>query len=217
MEKMRKNIWLMIFLALSLGFVAGDRARFYVLTRAPHSDFPEAVKDAQFVKFTDEIIRLEGGFVLSDSGATYAGISRGAHPDSPFVENGFIPNIYTCPRLKFIVSTCRDYYKRLHIHDLPQAISFLIYDFGINAGTYTSARTIQNLVFTDPRQVDGHIGPFTIAAIDNAIGDLSHDFSFARMSYYVRLVAQNPEKYGGEIDGWEDRTKKALKFSQQLK
>ena len=210
--------WLSIKAALFfwVGALFGMVFSYQYFTPSPHHEFREAIKDARFVKFTDEIIRLEGGFVLSDNGATYAGINRAAHPDSPLWKMD-LSQTSTHARAEVYRIYMQDYYKRLHIHNLPEQIGFLIYDFGVNAGNYRSARTIQSLVFTDPHQIDGHIGPFTIAAINGAKGDLTHEFSLARMSYYVRLVVQNPEKYGGEIDGWEKRTKKALKFSQQLK
>ena len=197
-------------------FIAGVFLHWYFFTPLPHPEFVGAVKDERFVTFTDEIIRLEGGFVLSDGGATYAGINRAAHPDSPLWKM----HLSTPPSEQVKAQVYREYmmgyYKRLRIADLPEQIGFLMYDFGVNAGNVTTAKTVQGLVFSDPRQVDGHIGPFSINAINGADDNLPHRFSFKRMSYYTHLVLRDPEKYGKDLGGWESRVNKALQFSQSL-
>ena len=196
--------------------IAGGFLHWYFFGPVPHPEFHEEVTDSQFVKFTDEIIRLEGGFVLSDGGATYAGINRAAHPDSPLWKM----HLSTPPSEQVKAQVYREYmmgyYKRLRIADLPEQIGFLVYDFGVNAGNVTSAKTVQGVVFSDPRQVDGHIGPFSINAINGADDNLPHRFSFKRMSYYTHLVLRDPEKHGNDLEAWESRVDKALQFSQSL-
>ena len=186
------------------------------LIDAPHIEFPQAMQDVRFRAFTDKVIMLEGGWKYANG--AYAGIDRRAHPDSPLWEMDLTQSQPSAQvRAQVYQTYMMGYYKRLRIADLPERIGFLMYDFGINAGNYTSAKAIQEIVFTDKRQIDGHMGPFTVGAILASEKDLPHEFSFAHIAYYAHLAAQNPAKYSKDIDGWVIRTRKAFKFSQTLK
>ena len=202
---------------LVLGLISGIYIGEYVYTPLPHIEFPQALQDARFRTFTDKVISLEGGWKLYPDGA-YAGIDRRAHPDSPLWKMDLTQSQPSEQVRNEVYQTyMMGYFKRLRIADLPERIGFLLYDFGINAGNYTAAKAIQEIVFTNPRQIDGHMGLFTVGAILASGKDLPHEFSFARIAYYAHLAAQNPAKYGKDIDGWVSRTRKAFNFSQTLK
>ena len=173
------------------------------------------MQDARFRAFTDKVIMLEGGWKYANG--AYAGIDRAAHPDSPLWQRDLTqPQPSEQVRNEVYHEYMMGYYKRLRIADLPERIGFLLYDFGINAGNYTSAKAIQEIVFTDKRQIDGHMGPFTVGAILASEKDLIHEFSFGRIAYYAHLAAQNPAKYSKDIDGWVLRTRKAFDFAKEL-
>jgi lysozyme family protein len=70
------------------------------------------------------------------------------------------------------------YWNVLRGHALPAGIDLTAFDFGVNAGTRCSAKLLQQALGFPPNQVDGYVGPQTLAAAAKAnaaqaIGDLA--------------------------------------------
>ena len=197
-------------LSFALGFWGGK----IYFQPEPHADLPTAISDSQFLAFTDEVISIEGGWKFHDG--QYAGIDSTAHPNSPLWSMDLSGQPSEQIRNTVYTIYMMEFFKRLRIADLPPEIAFCVYDFGINAGARESALTLQRILFTDPAQIDGHIGLFTIGATQSADGDIVHDFTYDRVKFYAHLALQNPEKYGADLHGWIDRAKRALNFAQGL-
>jgi lysozyme family protein len=69
------------------------------------------------------------------------------------------------------------YWNVLRGHALPAGIDLSAFDFGVNAGTRCSAKLLQQALGFPRGQVDGYVGPVTLAAAAKAnaaqvIGDL---------------------------------------------
>lgn len=64
-----------------------------------------------------------------------------------------------------------------------------LFDMGINAGTKTAIKILQEMLGTD---TDGVIGPNTLAKI-NSYGDrIIADYANARKMYYGKIIKKNP-------------------------
>jgi len=100
------------------------------------------------------------------------------------------------------------YYKQPKIDQLPSGkIQGLVFDWGVNAGTVTVIKKLQEIVGTKP---DGQIGKKTIKAVNDYIsknGEDSLAFSIlsSRSNHYNELIRQDPHKYGSYEKNWMNR------------
>ena len=202
--------WVVFIVGLLLGistnylFSPGDKSSEFEMPK---------IEDSAFLVMTNQIIEFEGGW--KEAANEYAGIDRSAHPNSPLWKLD-LSNEPTS-KIKTLVYSIymTEYYKVLRINDISHEIGFLIYDFGVNSGTRESSLVIQRVVFpTQPHQVDGHLGVFTVNALDNYKGKITEEFTFSRIEYYVGLSKSNPDKYGKYEQGWVNRAKNSYLFSQ---
>lgn len=109
----------------------------------------------------------EGGFVndpVDPGGATNHGITlatlrawRGAPVSVEDVRN------LTAEDAKPIYGT--NYWNPIRGDQLPPGVDLSVFDFGVNAGTRRTAEQLQEIVGVT---VDGHIGPKTLAAVNEA-------------------------------------------------
>lgn len=102
------------------------------------------------------ILKFEGGYVddpLDPGGETKFGISKRSYP------NLDIANL-TKDEAKAIYKA--DYWDKLNLDLLPPAIRLIVFDAGVNHGTFWAAKALQSLANV---KLDGHIGPITAAAI----------------------------------------------------
>ncbi len=56
-----------------------------------------------------------------------------------------------------------NYWNQLRCDALPRGIDLMVFDFGVNAGCVTSARLLQQALGFAGADVDGSIGPYTLA------------------------------------------------------
>ena len=107
----------------------------------------------------DRLIGHEGGYV-NDSrdpgGETKYGISKRAYPDVDI-------KALTLEQARTIYR--RDWWDRLQIDSLPEAIRFPMFDAAVNSGPGNAARWLQRAAGVAD---DGRIGPVTIAAVKAA-------------------------------------------------
>ena len=133
-----------------------------------------------------KIIKHEGGYVndpKDSGGETKYGISKRAYPRVN------IKNL-TLQDAKAIYK--RDYWDRIK-GDLieSQEIAESIFDFGVNAGTRTSAKMAQLILDV---VADGNIGPKTIEVMNNFNKDLfMSSFALAKVARYIYLCERNPK------------------------
>jgi lysozyme family protein len=104
-----------------------------------------------------------------------------------------------------------EYYKKPKIDQLPSdKVQGLMFDWGVNAGTGTAIKKLQELVGT---KADGKIGKKTVEAVNtyieaNGEDALVFDILNSRTNHYSNLVQSNPQKYGQYEHGWMNRINK---------
>jgi lysozyme family protein len=83
-----------------------------------------------------------------------------------------------------------------------QAVSNKVYDSGVNQGTGTAARLLQECLGV---AVDGDVGDKTLAAANALDGTaLAQTFKLARIAHYRETVAKNPND-AQYLDDWISR------------
>lgn len=115
---------------------------------------------------------------------------RQTHPGLP-------SDVWQAPQDQIEAIYKQNYWNALYCDSLPPGVDLAVFDHGVLAGIGTSAKLLETVVGTD---VDGEIGPLTIAAVAgmdpvSVVGQLCD----ARLAYYQSL---NRPKY---INGWTNR------------
>lgn len=84
---------------------------------------------------------------------------RQTHPGLP-------ADVWDAPQAEVVAIYREKYWDVMSCDDLPSGVDLAVFDFGVNSGPARSARYLQNIVI--PSEVDGEIGPNTIAATAQA-------------------------------------------------
>lgn len=58
-----------------------------------------------------------------------------------------------------------EYWNAVHADELPSGVDLAVFDMGVNAGVRRSALQLQTAIGMTGRQLDGAIGPVTLAAV----------------------------------------------------
>lgn len=163
------------------------------------------------------VLNNEGGYVNDPDdpgGETYKGIARKMNSKWPGWVNvdmakqkpNFPGNLENDAQLQDEIKTFYriNYWDKIKGDDLTsQEVADSIFDFGVNAGTGTSARLAQMVV---DATADGVIGPNSVAKI-NAFDPefFLASFALAKIARYINIVKKNPssKKY---FYGWVKRT-----------
>lgn len=170
---------------------------------------------ADFNKFAATLLELEGGYQNNSSDAgnyNSMGVNVGTNLgiSAPVYERyiGRPPTAFDM--LEITPAIARDiarvnYWDKLKLNQvLSQELANNVMDFGFNAGTGTSAKTLQSVLNDNGNSlvIDGAIGPQTIAAANNTPAAKVHnDFTDQREKYYRSL--NKPEF----LQGWLNRLK----------
>ena len=153
----------------------------------------------------------EGGYTnhpADPGGATNFGIIQrnldrwnGAHPELVFP--GDVKDL-TKEQAEAIYRA--DYWRWDDITDAAVAIK--LFDIGVNCGTGTSIKLLQkavNLLAASPINVDGHLGPKTLAAANAQAPDaLLQALRKVQEGYYQAIVDRNPSQ-SVFLKGWFNR------------
>ncbi len=138
-----------------------------------NSDWPAAI---QFV------LRMEGEYTLDPKdpgGETKWGISKKSYPSLDILN-------LTVEQAKEIYQ--RDFWAACSCDDLPTVFACVVFDTAVNQGTTKAKRILQMTLGVD---VDGIIGPKTIAAAAKADPRLAKKFLAYRMAEYIRTITKN--------------------------
>lgn len=165
---------------------------------------------SDFNKAYDEMMRLEGGYKLhrnaTETGDTYAGIYRTAHPKWPgwaFIDRGQTPP----------TQLVRDFYMvefwlpcacdKIDANNVAESV----FNFAVNTHPKTAVKLAQIVVGAAP---DGVPGPKTVAAI-NAFDPVLFDalFALAKIKRYAEICNKNRSK-SQFLLGWLNRTFEVL-------
>lgn len=164
----------------------------------------------------DDMIKREGGYkpheVSKDTGGfTFAGIARNYWPNWegwPFVDAGE----YETPRVKRLVFEFygANFWRPLGADGIESfVVASTIFDFGVNAGTGTSAKLAQEAVGATP---DGKIGPKTLAAINDVNEDIFLlRFALHKVDRYADIIRRN-QSQAKFLRGWINRTLEQAPF-----
>lgn len=96
------------------------------------------------------------------------------------------------------------------VQDMSLRTARAIYDFGVNAGIWHSARLLQRALGFTGDEVDGSVGPETLAAAAKADTRLLVDHLAERQSAYYRGLADFPTFGRGWLTRTEERKRAAL-------
>ena len=158
-------------------------------------------------KAFDELMKSEGGYVNdpNDRGSeTKYGISKRAYP------NLDIKNL-TLEQAKDIYY--KDYWCVCKCDNLPDAISFMVFDFCVNAGCNRAIKTLQKCVGVN---ADGVIGNQTIGACNSAnVHKVIEEYTQRKIDFYLSIVERNPNQKHF-LNGWINRVNKIEKICEGL-
>jgi lysozyme family protein len=90
-----------------------------------------------------------------------------------------------------------------YVDALPPGVDLSVFDMGVNAGIWRSARQLQQALCFSGEEVDGSIGPETLAAVDRFDARTLVANLADRQTAYYRSLAKFPI-FG---TGWLGRTK----------
>jgi lysozyme family protein len=170
---------------------------------------------ARFDKFFPTLLKHEGGFVddpLDPGGATNKGVTMGTFRASAQHYLGIEP---TLDNLKALSDAqAAKIYKPLYWDKVRgdqialQELADIVFDFQVNAGARASEllqRVLNELGAQPPLEVDGDIGPRTMAALAEADARAVYRrYKQGRIRYYRDLVARRPP-LGKFLNGWLKR------------
>ena len=146
-------------------------------------------------------LQQEGGFTDDPNdpgGATNYGITLGTlrnYTGNPDLGVADIQNI-SMDTVHAIYGS--DYWNRMRCDGLPAGVDLMVFDHGVNAGTGRSAMILQQAIGLTGAEVDGSIGPQTLAAAGQmAAAALINDLAARQRAYYQSLG--NFQRYGA---GW---------------
>jgi lysozyme family protein len=151
-------------------------------------------------------LKAEGGYVdnpADPGGATNLGITLATYrewADDPVLGPRQLRDIAGTTARAIYRSL---YWNPLRADDLPAGVDLSVFDMGVNAGIWRSARLLQRALDFTGNDVDGSIGPKTLAAAAHwNARSLIDDLAERQAEYYRGLV--NFPVFG---DGWLARTK----------
>jgi lysozyme family protein len=151
-------------------------------------------------------LRQEGGYVddpADPGGATNMGITLATYrewSDDPRLGDLQVKDM----TLKTASAIYRSrYWNPLRADALPPGVDLSVFDMGVNAGISRAARLLQQALGFIGDQVDGSIGPGTLAAADRLDARTLVNNLADRQTAYYRSLANFPI-FG---NGWLRRTK----------
>lgn len=150
-------------------------------------------------------LRQEGGYVddpADPGGATNMGITL-----ATYREWSDDPNLADIQVKDLTLRTARAIYRSLYWNPLradalPPGVDLSVFDMGVNAGIWRSARLLQLALGFTGDEVDGSIGPETLAAVDRFNAQTLVNNLADRQAAYYRSLVDFPT-FG---TGWLNRT-----------
>ena len=167
---------------------------------------------ASFDAFFPTLLKHEGGFVndpADPGGATNKGVTLGTFQSCAKQYLGIEP---TLANLKALTDAQAGkiykplYWDKVRGDDIAlQELANMVFDFQVNAGGSASKllqRVLNDLGAKPPLEVDGDIGPGTMAALKGADPKAVYRrYKQGRIDYYQDLVAKRPA-LGKFLKGW---------------
>lgn len=165
---------------------------------------PLEVRDA-FAKILAFTLSFEGGYVNNPAdpgGRTIYGISERAHPELWKDGTPTLDDAKTLYRA--------EYWGGIRGDELPPRTAMVLFDFYVHSRS-SATKTVQRLVGLTGKQVDGVLGPQSLAAIRAAVPDAETDRTLA-----FRLLAERGLFLGRWIAAAGTRAQFAPGFMRRL-
>jgi lysozyme family protein len=152
-----------------------------------------------FAEALEHVLKHEGGYVnhpADPGGMTNLGVTKRVweewvgHPVDEKAMRSLTP-AQVVPLYK------RKYWDKIKGDDLPAGVDYVVFDAAVNSGPGRAAKWLQACVGAE---VDGEIGPKTLAAVAAFEGDLVDDYSKRRLSFLMDLP-----HWGTFGKGWSRR------------
>ena len=157
---------------------------------------------ADFSKALEITLKHEGGETVDTGGYTKWGISQKAYPGL---------DIKNMSRSQMAAIYRRDYWDKIQGDKIrDQNAAAVLFDYAVNAGTGAATKAAQTVLGIT---VDGGFGPQTLAAINAAGAAFAGKLTQYRISFYTKLAASNPAKYGQYLKGWIKRAESFFKLT----
>ena len=178
---------------------------------------PEESNQDYIEKGLDKILDLEAGYQnqQEDTGnfidGQNIGTNRGITPQAYMDFYGVAPTVDEMKNLtkEQAVEIYNENYIKAPKFDTiaDKELQLNMIDFGINSGTQTAVKALQELVGVSP---DGFMGEETLAAVEQYSGDISEDLNQKR-----RELLRGSSKYDTYGKGWENRISSLENFQEE--
>jgi lysozyme family protein len=158
-------------------------------------------------------LREEGGYVDDPSdpgGATNMGVTL-----ATYRQWSDDPNLGDLQVKDMTLKTARAIYQSLYWNPLradalPPGVDLSVFDMGVNAGIWSSARLLQQALGFTGDEVDGSIGPETLAAVGGFDARILVNDLTDRQAAYYRSLTDFPTFGTGWLNRTEARRNAAL-------
>jgi lysozyme family protein len=161
-----------------------------------------------FDQILNTTLKLEGGITTDTGGLTNYGVTQSTY-------DSVAPNLglpkKSVKDLKYGEVRAvyeNEFFKKPGYDLLPsEKIQGLMFDWGVNAGTTTATKKLQEIVGA---KVDGKFGKKTAEAVNKYIEENGEDslalsILSSRLDHYSKLIEENPAKYAKYENGWINR------------
>lgn len=155
-----------------------------------------------FEQALPHILKYEGGYANNPNdpgGATMKGITQRVY-DAWRRRRGLAARPVRQIEDSEVAAIYREnYWDEVRCDELPAFLRLPVFDCGVNCGTGTAVRLLQEAAGTE---ADGKLGPATLAAVNAAQSfALLETFLWLRARYYARITAKN-HKLEEFLAGW---------------
>lgn len=177
----------------------------------------ETLNDPEFSSILDNTLKNEGGYVVDVGGPTNYGVTQKAF-DSYAIKKGFNPkSVKDISQDEVGRFYYDEYYTMPKLNTIPyQSVKGILFDYAVNSGPQKAVKDLQKEVGIE---VDGVLGPKTLAAVDKYVKQhgevfLAHQILNRRANFMIKLNQKDPKKYP-DLQGWLNRISN-LKEQYQL-
>lgn len=154
---------------------------------------------ARFDECVEFVIGLEGGFVddpVDRGGATNMGITQREYAQ------WFTGAVRDITQTEAETIYHMDYWNKVQADALSAPVDLVVFDTAVNHGVARAIKILQEALQV---QVDGVLGPATLAAVQaDSPRQLATDVLTARTNFYARIV-QNAPSQSRYSNGWANR------------
>ncbi len=171
---------------------------------------PTPFQTPAFDRAYNRTLGFEGGFTIDHAGPTNRGITQTTYSNYLVKNNLPYKNVKDASLEETKKIYEEEFFKKPKFDKLPDGISDVAFDFGVNAGTFTSTKALQEVVGA---KVDGVLGPKTQKAVNdfvqkNGEKPLIKKLIDKQENHYKTLIQKHPARFQRFEKGWMNRIQK---------